>query len=498
MPPLEARRSERIDYRAPVELLAHAEGVSVPCSVLARTLDLGAGGMRLCAPVQIPVGAQVTCRVVLGGQPAALPGRVAWLRERGSTRHGDGHGMGICFDSLDGHESGLLQHVVEQSSGYREVELHFAVLDQPVRARARGKTGGLRLSAALPILARGTELSFRFADEGPLFGGRVGDAALKEERGVRRLEVEIDVVECESVRFRRHVRYGDALEIDAKASVVATAPAAPIAAKLGDSETEPKPPVSRAPRSSYLSMIAAAALGAGLTWVTAHWPAPRPERSEFIAHPRAPQAPRTAQPAESSVRTMPAALPYGAAQPRHAVPSTSTLTRHPHAAERISAAPAKTPLPAASEPEPPTEHDSALAQASIGPAPELPPAQVQAEPKAALESAAAQPITVVQDNVTSIRIPFDGSLEGMRIRVWAAPHALAIDLPHGRSALALGRYPINDGGVTDLQLNARGSALLVRVKVSAPIASYALAAADGVLDVRLVPGTAAAQARSAR
>ncbi|MFI5309154.1 MAG: PilZ domain-containing protein, partial [Polyangiales bacterium] len=196
MPQLEGRRSERVAYRAPVELLAFADGDEIPRRVIARTLDLGAGGMRLRAPVQMRVGAQVTCCVDLDGQPTALPGRVAWMHRGGSVRYGDGHGMGICFEALGHEESALLQQVVERAGERsRVVELRFPGLATPVQARAREREGGLRLSAKLPILARGAELAFRLDEDGPWLRARIGAAALREENAERRLEIDVDLLE---------------------------------------------------------------------------------------------------------------------------------------------------------------------------------------------------------------------------------------------------------------------------------------------------------------
>ncbi len=82
------------------------------------------------------------------------------------------------------------------------------------------------MSAALPILARGSELSFRLNDEGPLLMGRIADASLWEHENARRIEVDVDVVEQEGVRFRRNARYGFPSEIE-HAEQASSAPTAP-------------------------------------------------------------------------------------------------------------------------------------------------------------------------------------------------------------------------------------------------------------------------------
>src|SRR5436190_21728404 len=127
--------------------------------------------------------------------------------------------MGICFEPLGTYESGLLKHVVERSvAGYRAVELLFPGLDEPVVARARTRTNGLRLSAALPIFARNTELSFQLDEEGPVLIGVIGDAVLQESAdGTRRIDIEVDVLEPEETgRYRRRARYGYPVELEAE------------------------------------------------------------------------------------------------------------------------------------------------------------------------------------------------------------------------------------------------------------------------------------------
>jgi hypothetical protein len=101
------------------------------------------------------------------------------------------------------------------------------------------------------------------------------------------------------------------------------------------------------------------------------------------------------------------------------------------------------------------------------------------------DALAAQPETVLEEGSTRVRIPFAGSLQDMHALLWADPLALAIDLPHGSSTLAEGRYSIGAGGITDLRVNKRDDALLIRVKLSSPISRYTITAEDGTLEARL-------------
>jgi hypothetical protein len=552
MPPLEARRSERIEYRAPVELLAYPEGGEIPCRVLARTLDLGAGGMQLCAPVQMEVGASVTCRVELDGRPTALPGRVAWLQSRGATRHGDGHGMGIRFEQLGRVESELLRQVVESSSAeQRLLALHFSGIEEPVLARARAKTGGLRVSATLPILARGTELSFRLEQDGPVFLGRIGNAALSEEHGVRRLEIDVEITEADRQRFRRNARYGYASELETGADP-APAQAEPLDQMRDEPQDEPQdetdddsddevslsflPASARGTgllsRRTWLTMLGAAALGALCSWTVSRLRAASPEPAAFVAHPSSEPAEFVAQPGPADEPALqaepsppkkppPAVLPYGAAEPVVGQPEVQAAPGSKHervaqqSAPRATAPSEESPAaPAAEQPQHQAEGLAAMPLPELkapfanddrqvaktepsepSPAASMPlDDTVQPTQASTAEPHTTWPKTLVEDEVTRVSLPFEGNLDGMRVRIWAVPHALAVDLPGGRTALALGRYPLGEGGATDLLLNARGDELLVRVKVQEPIESYTVTQADGALQLTLVRTKASPQA----
>ncbi len=501
MSPWEARRCERIAYRAPVELLAYPEGGEIPCRVLARTLDLGAGGMQLCAPVQMAIGSAVTCRVELDGRPASLPGRVAWQSHHdASTRHGEGHGMGICFDRLGSYESALLQRVVQRSSGEQHpVALWLAGLQEPVRARARAHPGGLQLSATLPILARGSELMFRLDEGGPLFRGRLGDARLCEEEGERRIEVEVQVGELDGARFRRYACLGEA-EPASQSQVVGEAAAGAAASEPEPTEAaDPVLPISAWRRVVWPALLVSGALSAALTWSAGSGMprSPAPAEPVFVAHPSMAQA-ETSQ-APTVAAGVPAAeaappSPQGASAP--APTGSQGVTPAAAGGALRSAAPrpddeaeAKPPSrPAAATPEQAASPEPAHAErapAATGGGPVVAPV---VEPAAGLAVTAdpAAPAASADGDVTLVTLPFEGNLTRMRVRIWAEPHALAVDLPGGQTPLALGRYPLGAGIASNLQLNAREGELLLRIKVRAPIASYAVTLEDGTLRVNLV------------
>ena len=212
IPGEDARRSARVDFSAQVELLAQDELEPTPRVIVAQAFDLCAGGMGLALRERLSVGTHVTCRLALDGRDAALDGRVAWLRAHTSPRP---HGLGVCFDPLNGYQRELLAHVIDRTrAGYRPVELRFGSVQTPVIARARNTPDGLRVSTPLPMLNRGTELAVRFEGEGQAFVGCVTSVAISEHDGTRRLEVDVALRDdAGSVRFRRQARYGNADEL---------------------------------------------------------------------------------------------------------------------------------------------------------------------------------------------------------------------------------------------------------------------------------------------
>lgn len=500
MAPPQARRSERIDYSAEVELLAPIDS-EAPRRVIGQAVDLGSGGIRVTTDSTMPVGAQVTCRVMLDGKPASLPGRVVWRSDAAADSATNLHGMGICFEPLGTYESGLLKHVVERSvAGYRAVELLFPGLDEPIVARARTRTNGLRLSAALPIFSRNTELSFQLDEEGPVLTGRIGDAVLQESAdGTRRIDIEVDVIEPEETgRYRRRARYGYPVELEAE-------PLRDVHCDLALAPTEPGTRaaidvggVSRANarRRVMLPMLGAAVAGGALAWLAASELLPRARSWDsdevFVARPQSPEL----LVGHIAHVVRPAIAPAVAAPV--AVPDTTNAPSRP-TTEPPNSNPSRPTTKTSVRSEVHSDPAAVVMQATVASAPEVvPEAAVDESADEASAAApdihvidangdalAAQPETVLEGNATYVRIPFEGSLENMQALIWAEPLALAIDVPHGSTALAQGRYSIGAGGITDLRVNKRADALLIRVKLSSPITRYSITAEHGTLEARL-------------
>jgi hypothetical protein len=273
-------------------------------------------------------------------------------------------------------------------------------------------------------------------------------------------------------------------------------------------------------RGPWLVMLAAAVIGACVTLAASQWPK-RATQPEFVAHPRFTERAGKVADDDDLQATAPSAapLPHGAAEPPGAAPpatqrnatsrspaalqhtgepgasnalATGELDPHPGTAvESPGRSSEPIVVPEVSEvPEASGVPEASSATGVLPPAraasSESQPAPTDASPREAAAPPVPQPQVVVEAGATVVRVPFEGTLEHARSRVWAEPHALAVDLPDGRTTLALGRYPLNQGGVTDLQLNGRENQLLVRVKASVPIAAYELAIADGMLVARLL------------
>jgi hypothetical protein len=548
----DARRSARVDFSAQVELLAQDELEPSPRVIVAQAFDLGAGGMGLALREHLSVGTHVTCRLALDGRDAALDGRVAWLRAHTSPRP---HGLGVCFDPLDGYQRELLAHVIDRTrAGYRPVELRFGNVQTPVIARARNTPDGLRVSTPLPMLNRGTELAVRFEGEGQAFVGCVTGVAISEQGGTRRLEVDVVLRDdTGSVRFRRQARYGNADELAsadghdsspanaaadghdeltetgqraarprrrALAAEGRVAPASATAPALRGSSLSSERDRVSAPRVRERSrtargvlaglriagsLLLAAACGAGASaWLERSWraidarPAPS-SRSNDQA--RANAQPAEPEPTGPAARAEPAAEPGASPRQPSAWPATdepSAISLRP-AGTAVSASARVAAFPIEPQPALPSTPPFADLPAAVPFAPS--PAALSAPPSAptpnladslahtataskATTAVQAEPTLVVENGVTVVAVPFEGSLDGMRTTTWASPTAVAIDLPHGRARVLHGYYPLSGGIAAGLRIRQRAE-LLVRVLLAQPVSRIAVTANGESLEIRL-------------
>jgi hypothetical protein len=455
MAPFVVRRSERIDYRVPVTLFATRDNVA---PVVARSLDVSEGGMRLLAPIPMPVGAVVRCELTLDGRSALLEGRVAWMSQgsapllEGDDGEAQALGIGIRFETLTREESGVLRKLISQATeGYMPAELELQGVRAPVTARAVPTPTGARISAALPWLKRGAPVGVRFIGEPADVRGHIADAMLRElPNGGRRLQIE---VESEGpTRVRRDTQYGDALEFE-RARPLGSGGAIDVEGVDTSSESTADPtqarsdaPALEAPARKlpgWLLFCAGLALGVA---ASAAW----------TKQQRATLAPVVRLSSSEAQAALQAGSLSAAAEARaHAAPE-------PIAAP-IPEQPAKSP--------PADETPTSTALSTEGPA------------------------IVSSPNATTVRLPFQGTLEGMTSRIWADPYALAIDLPDGASSVALGRHALSDpeGIVSLVRVQAKGRALLVRLNLKRPIASHSVALTRGLLELHVVASSAASR-----
>jgi hypothetical protein len=467
MAPFVVRRSERIDYRVPVTLFAARDNMP---PVVGRSLDVSEGGMRVLAPIPMPVGAVVRCELTLDGRSTLLEGRVAWLSQAKSAALLDAEdeasqalGIGIRFETLTREESGVLRKLISQATeGYMPAELELHGVHDPVVARAVPTPSGARISAALPWLKRGAPVGVRFVGAPGDVRGHVSNASLRElPNGGRRLQID---VEAEApARVRRDTQYGDALDFERARPLesgaidvegIETQPAAAVASAgpVIDAVRTFDGPRSKLP--TWLALTVGAAIGAAATMLTMH---------QLNAEPR--PIVRLTQ-SEANAALQAGSLSTAAATGTRVAGPASAAVANPLA---TAAAPAVA---------------AATANVSAQVAAALPsePADLVAA------SSAALPAVVSGHGVTTVRIPFRGSLHGMTSRIWAEPYALAIDLPRGSTSLALGRHVVSDpeGIVSLIRMQARGGSLLVRLGLRKPITTHSVALGGDLLELRVV------------
>lgn len=478
MAPFVVRRSERIDYRVPVTLFATRDNVP---PVIGRSLDVSEGGMRVLAPIPMPVGAVVRCELALDGRSALLEGRVAWLSQASMPLEGEepetsqALGIGIRFETMSREESGVLRKLISQATeGYMPAELELHGVRAPVAARAIPTESGARISAALPWLRRGAPVGVRFIGAPADVQGHIADAVLRElPSGGRRLQIE---VEAEApLRARRDTQYGDALEFERARPLDSGEPidvegvekhvetSGSERAQQTDDNTSFEAPARRTP--TWLVFCLGAALGvAG----TAAWMRRFQESAPPIV--RLTQSEAHAALEAGSLAAAAVAGPAAAPEIDRDPTAQAPAPKPTEAPEAPSLAPANEPVLAASN-----------ASAELASAP----------------ASATEPVITSGNGVATVRFPFQGDLEGMTSRIWAEPYALAIDLPNGSTSVALGRHPVNDpeGIVSVVRLQAKGRALLVRVALRKPISSHSVALGGDLLELRVVAAEPATSAR---
>ena len=146
------RRQPRLDLRVPVRVSGSwSDGLTTFVPLLARSVNLSEGGMRVLTPLLLEPGSHVMCSLRLDGEPVYLAGRVAW--QRGGP-HAELKTMGIEFTQTSEVDQAPLRRALSRFSASHPVALRIDGHEEPVRAQARTDGSQLRIAARLPFLTQ--------------------------------------------------------------------------------------------------------------------------------------------------------------------------------------------------------------------------------------------------------------------------------------------------------------------------------------------------------
>jgi hypothetical protein len=161
---MDLRRQHRIIYQTKIRMRAPDRDESV----VARVQNLSARGMFVTANDLPAAGAEVQCRLTLGGERRTLRGRVAWVRQSSPATPLKSPGAGIEFIDLDSQVAELLTRLVEPDDDRRQsVDVWFEGMAAPIRCYAVVVGGGLRLETRLPFMRLSSAVKVAFTQESP-------------------------------------------------------------------------------------------------------------------------------------------------------------------------------------------------------------------------------------------------------------------------------------------------------------------------------------------
>jgi hypothetical protein len=408
-----ARKSPRIRCQLPVQIRREGDDAAGVDPVVAHTIDVSRGGIRVETPLWLAVGEPLVCRMNLHGQDAALHGHVAW-----SSASGNSTGLGISFGELTAEVARRLDDLVRATLPDAEpVELRFEGLPTPIRARAITTPGGIRLATALPVLARDAGVVFRYGEPLQTYTGHVADVALQEREGARILEVDVEVVPHDRKRFRRHAQYAHA----------------PVNA-------QPEPPRAARARGATRPL-----------WQPA---------SEPSGTSRAPEAPASTATAPAALRRFRAWRDMLLVGGLAGAVGVAAIVAEP-SDDPVSQA---TPTPAR---QPAPQAPAARPAAAIAPAPE--DTAVAGPPAAPVSTAPAAPATAGVLQVSErpgeaeLSLPFEGSMAGVVTTRWVAPNAWVLNFPMARTPLPDGSYRLGARMLETLRVQRTTEGLSLRV-----------------------------------
>jgi hypothetical protein len=481
MQSLSQRAQPRVKYPADVRLIAPA----LQREVAGKSLNVSTSGIFVEAKELVEIGTELWCDLPLPGGTRRLAGKVARLQPLPFSS--ELVGLGIRFVDLDDMARALITNLVQREGGGGHLaETSFEGMSSSLRSQAELTRDGARLSMALPFLRPGAVVKVAFLS-GPsqvASTGVVRESTLEGRTldGAPRLQVEVDLLRqsAPAPSFFDDEDPEEVTAVDTPRALQARAmveeatrarrPAAPVT-----DQSTPRPldrsgrrPIEQRGRPRRSASVAIAG------------------REDPASDPRATPAPGT-RPLMKLALGVTAALACFALggisarlwPPAPAIlvssdrairsPSPSPSPSPPPRAARPAAPPATAPVVVAAAPPPP--HPVAarprpapepLALAQLVGAPESVaaragvrrprPAPGESYTDAVLRTAVPVPegtpgpALLREGNDLVAVVPFDGSYQGWRHYRLSEPRAVAVNLPMGRAALALGRHPFANEG----------------------------------------------------
>jgi Tfp pilus assembly protein PilZ len=439
MEKLNERSEARVSFQAPVSLRMPESGGAQSGEL--RNLSRRGMFVRVADPPHI--GAELWCEVA--GQPP-VRGRVAWVLRNTDTTKDAGVGIELANEV---HPS-LLEALVGLTFDELEpLELRFADMPSPVRATGRVSDTGIELTTPLAFLRTDAEVKIA-RGPGPerALRARIAAVRISTQDGVPQLSISLSTMSSENVVYAdEEIDIDDSRwfpEISIEESPVALSAESAVEAALIEPE-----PTMRTPHALWEEP-------------SAH---PHAEDTAYIA-PKI-KAPRTGRWFVGAMLVfMGAGVVWLMTGPTPTVAPAPTPTPTEEAKVELTTVPT---TPAATVPAP-TPVIAAPAEAPLAPIAMTPsPAPVVAAPEhtdAAFATPGVwHPNIVMNGGQASITIPLTGAAKPLATFTMSDPPGLAIDLPKGKTTVALRSYLLHEGGFRSIWVRTRptGPGLQIRL-----------------------------------
>jgi len=436
MEKLNERSEARVTFQAPVSLRMPESGGAQSGEL--RNLSRRGMFVRVAEPP--PVGAELLCEVA--GQPP-VRGRVAWVLRNTDAAKDAGVGIELAAEV----RPSLLEALVGLTFDELEpLELRFAGMPSPVRATGRVSDTGIELTTPLAFLRTDAEVKIA-RGPGPerALRARIAAVRISTKDGVPQLAISLSTMSSENVVY-------DGEEID-----------------VDDSRWFPEISIEESPISlSAESAVEAALVDPEPTMRTPHalWEESAHAHAEdtaFIA-PKI-KAPRTGRWFVGAMLVLiGAGVVWLMTGPTPTVAPTPTPTPAEEAKVEVTTVPtpASTPAPVVAAP---AEAPAAPVAMTPTPAPVPPVAAAEHADAASTTPGAWHPNVVMNGSQASITIPLTGVTKPLNTFTMSDPPGLAVDLPKGKTAVALRSYLLHDGGFRSVWVRTRptGPGLQIRL-----------------------------------